>query len=167
MHVGGVPEPLLERLGQPRDLAGCPVVEHGAKTGAGQNRIVYVDEDTLAVLKAWRKVQLAERLAWGPAYQGAGYIVAQEDGQPYHPDYLTKSFTRAARKAELAGTKLNSPRLPRLRADLPGADVSWVSKAMGHKNIAVTNDTYGHLFEQGAKDLADLAQSFVPRRRTV
>jgi integrase len=46
-----------------------------------------------------------------------------------------------------------------------GADVSRVSKTMGHRNISMTNDTYGHLFDEGAKDTSDKARGFVPRRR--
>jgi integrase len=36
---------------------------------------------------------------------------------------------------------------------------------MGHRNISMTNDTYGHLFDEGAKDTSDKARGFVPRRR--
>lgn len=142
------------------------VVEREAKTDAGQDRVVYVDDDAVMVLKAWRKTQLAERLALGSKYHDGGYVVAREDGKPYHPDYLTKSFSHAVRRAGMAGVKLHSLRHFRASALISsGADIAQVSKTMGHKNISITNDTYGHLFEAGAKDLSDKAKGFVPRRR--
>jgi hypothetical protein len=44
-----------------------------------------------------------------------------------------------------------------------GADISAVSKDMGHKTIAVTSDLYGHLFEKASKAMARKAAKLVPR----
>lgn len=151
-----------------RVSVGYKVIERDTKSEAGQDRVVYVDADATAVLKAWRKAQLAERLAWGPAYLDSGYIITREDGQPYHPDYLTKAFARAARRCGMPGAKLHTLRHFRASALIStDADIAVISKAMGHKSIGVTNDIYGHLFEKGSKDLADRTRGQVPRRQAV
>lgn len=36
---------------------------------------------------------------------------------------------------------------------------------MGYKNISVTSDIYGHLFEKAAEELASRASGYVPRRK--
>jgi hypothetical protein len=48
------------------------------------------------VLRKWRKQQ---RLALGSDYHDPGvWVFTWEDGNPYHPEYLTKSFNRLARR---------------------------------------------------------------------
>jgi hypothetical protein len=46
-----------------------------------------------------------------------------------------------------------------------GADISAVSKEMGHRTIAVTSDLYGHLFEKASKNMSRKAAKLVPRSR--
>jgi integrase len=141
------------------------VVERGAKTDAGQRRVVYLDDDALDVLKAWRKAQDEERLAWGDAYQDGGYVFTRENGEPLHPNHVTKRYARLAAKHGMAGTKPHTLRHFRASALISsGADITAVSKTLGHKSISVTSDIYGHLFEKAAKDAAEKAAGFVPRR---
>ena len=45
-----------------------------------------------------------------------------------------------------------------------GADIAQVSKTIGHKNISVTSDLYGNLFDKAGKDLAERAAGLVPRQ---
>lgn len=141
------------------------VIEKDAKSEAGQGRVVFIDQDTLAVLKTWRRQQLQERLRWGPAYSDGGYVFTREDGQPYHPNFITKRYGRLARRHGMEGTKPHMLRHFRASALISsGADIAAVSKTMGHKNISVTSDIYGHLFEQAAEELAGKAAGFVPRQ---
>lgn len=44
-----------------------------------------------------------------------------------------------------------------------GADISAVSKELGHTTISVTSDMYGHLFEKASKRMARKAAKLVPR----
>lgn len=36
---------------------------------------------------------------------------------------------------------------------------------MGHKNISVTNDLYGNLFDEAGKAATEQAQGIVPRKK--
>jgi integrase len=140
------------------------VREKKTKTEAGDERIVYIDDDTLAALKQWREVQGEEREKWGSAYQDGGYVFTRQDGVPYHPDYLTKVYKRLATRAGLRTTKLHGMRHFRASALIStGADISAVSKELGHTTISVTSDTYGHLFEKASKRMAKKAARLVPR----
>jgi integrase len=76
-----------------RVTVGHEVVVSEPKTAKGR-RSVALDPATVAGLKAWRKHQAAERLAWGPAWTDAGLVFTREDGRPLHPREVTRAFTR-------------------------------------------------------------------------
>ena len=147
-----------------RVSVGYKVVERDTKTEAGQDRVVYLDADALADLKAWRRTQAKERLKWGEAYQDGGYVFTREDGTPYHPDYITKIVSRLLRRAGIPAGKLHALRHFRAAWLISiGTDIAVVSKTLGHKSIAITSDIYGSLQEKAAKDLAEKARGYVSR----
>jgi len=61
--------------------------------------LVALDATTVAVLRAHRRQQLAERLAWGAAWIDTGYVFTTEMGDPVHPDYVSRHFVRLVRHA--------------------------------------------------------------------
>jgi integrase len=69
----------------------------GTKTAAGA-RVVDLDAETVAALKLWRKVQAADREAWGPAYAESGYVFTDESGEPPHADHVANRFDRLLRQ---------------------------------------------------------------------
>jgi integrase len=149
-----------------RTTVGYEVREKTPKSEAGEDRIVYLDDGTLTVLKQWREQQAAERDTWGSAYHVSDYVFTREDGRPYHPDYLTKVYKRLATRAGLRTTKLHGMRHFRASALIStGADIAAVSKEMGHSTISVTSDLYGHLFEKASKRMAKRAAKLVPRAK--
>jgi len=72
---------------------GHEVVVGEPKTAKGR-RSVALDPATVAGLKAWRRHQAAERLAWGPAWTDSGLVFTREDGRPLHPREVTRAFSR-------------------------------------------------------------------------
>jgi integrase len=107
-------------------------------------RHLSIDPRTVAVLKAWRKVQLGERLAWGEAYQGTeDLIFTWEDGRPVLPDYVTKAFVKSQAGADVPRLKLHEARHTHatilLRA---GEAVHIVAKRLGHRDASVTLNVY-------------------------
>jgi integrase len=61
------------------------------KTEAGYRQIP-LDDETVRVLRAWRKRKLEERLHWGETYQDSGRLFCYEDGTALKPDYLSNRF---------------------------------------------------------------------------
>ncbi len=45
-----------------------------------------------------------------------------------------------------------------------GVDIAVVSKRLGHSQISLTSDTYGHLIGRAGSRAPDLAEALVPRR---
>jgi integrase len=82
-----------------RVLAGGQVVEKAAKSKAGM-RAVYLDAETVALLRAHRRRQAEDRLAAGPAWQDTGYVFTRPDGSPLPPASLTSAWRTAVRRAQ-------------------------------------------------------------------
>jgi integrase len=94
---------------------------------------------------AWRKRQTAERLAWGPAWTDAGLVFTREDGRPLHPQKITRAFPRHVLAAGLPMIRLHDLRHTHATLALAaGVHPKIVQERLGHANIAITLDTYGH-----------------------
>jgi integrase len=66
-----------------------------SKTATGRRR-VELDPATIAVLRAHRKRQAAERLAFGVGYRGHGRVFTRPGGEPLNPDAVSIQFKRRA-----------------------------------------------------------------------
>ncbi|MBE1485855.1 tyrosine-type recombinase/integrase [Plantactinospora soyae] len=151
------------QVNRQRVSVGYQVSEREAKSDAGQDRVVYLDGGATGALKTWRTTQRKERLAWGPAYADGGYVFTRENGEPLHPDAVTKIVGRMCRRAGMPAT-LHTLRHFRAAALIStGADISVVSKMMGHASIGVTSDIYGSLFEVAQQGVSEKAAALVPR----
>jgi integrase len=130
------------------------------KTERSRRRVA-LDPATVAALRAHRKRQATERLAFGPAYQDHGLVFCREDGTPIHPERVSGMF---AAHVEVAGL----PRIPlkNLRHTWASlalqADVhpKVVSERLGHATVSFTLDTYSHVMpglqEDAAATVAEL-----------
>jgi integrase len=63
--------------------------------------VVALDADTVAVMKAWRRAQVAERLSMGEQWTDTGLVFTFEDGTAYHPDRVNDIFEWDAFRAGL------------------------------------------------------------------
>jgi integrase len=67
--------------------------ESKAKTRAGKRR-VFLDHDTAGLLREHRKAQLKVRLKAGEAWADNDLVFCQDDGQPWHPEHVSKRFKK-------------------------------------------------------------------------
>jgi integrase len=109
-----------------------------------ERRDVALDAHTVATVRAWRKSQLAERLAWGAAYLDAeGLVFTWEDGRPVLPDFVTKAFGNLTTGLEVPRLKLHELRHTHATMLLrDGVPVHVVAKRLGHKDPSVTLNVY-------------------------
>lgn len=109
-----------------------------------ENRAVSLDARTVAALRAWRKLQAAERLEWGPAYEDAeGLLFTWDNGSPVMPDYLTKQFVKDQAGLGLPRMTLHGTRHTHATTLLrEGVPVHIVAKRLGHKDPSVTLNVY-------------------------
>lgn len=135
-----------------------PKLKPFPKTDHSRRRIA-LDVATIQELRAHRKRQLEERLAFGDGYHNHDLVFAQEDGSPVRPSSLSRSF---ARLAAAAGLPDLSPRpfhgLRHTYATLAleaGVPIEIVSKRLGHASIAITADLYQHVTRSLDRDAAE------------
>lgn len=81
----------------------------------------------------------------GNEYINSDYIFTWENGRPYTPDYITKSFKKIVRKSETLDSDLT---LHNLRASCvsilvhSGMDLKDIQKWVGHSDMQTTMNTY-------------------------
>jgi len=123
------------------------VLDSDPKTERGRRRIA-LDPETVRVLRDWRKVQLEERVAWGPAWTDTGYVFTREDGAPWHPDRISKIFLRLVAETGLPRIPVHSLRHTSASLALAnGVPLKVVQERLGHSSIAITADVYSHVTE--------------------
>jgi integrase len=91
-----------------RTIAGGSVVTGPPKTRAGQ-RIIAVDEHTLAVLRALRAEQREYRVMMGAGWRGGDLVFTHRDGTPLWPQRVTARFHAIAVRARLATDRRTRP----------------------------------------------------------
>jgi integrase len=104
-----------------------------------------LDPGTVAALKAWRKAQMAEQLAWGAVYADSGLVFTREDGTPLVTSSIGRTFARYQRDADLPRIRFHDLRHTHATLALQaGVHPKVVSARLGHASIAITLDTYSH-----------------------
>jgi integrase len=110
-----------------------------------ERRKVQLDRHTVAVLRAWRRQQAEERLAWGTAYEDTeGIVFTRENGSRPRPNAISKAFLRARVSClELPRITFHDQRHTHATILLrDGVPVHIVSKRLGHKDPSVTLNVY-------------------------
>jgi integrase len=135
------------------------------KTKAGE-RMVALDPDTVAVLKAHRAAQLRERLAWGEGWHDTGLVFTREDGQMLKPAAVTIGFRATAKKAGVPVIRFHDLRHTcatlALAADVP---MKVVSDRLGHSTMAITANLYTAVLPAVAREAALRIANVVPHTR--
>jgi integrase len=114
------------------------------KTSHGRRRIA-LGPATVALLREHRRVQAAERLAWGPAYRQADLLFPREDGTAIHPESFAKVFDRRVATSRLPRLSFHGLRHTHASILLAaGVNPKVVSERLGHASVAFTLDIYSH-----------------------
>jgi len=134
------------------------------KSEAGE-RTVALSADTVALLRAWRKQQREERLAWGEGWTDSGLVFTRENGQPWRPAYLSEHFRLLVRRAGLPPVRLHDLRHGAATLSLSaGVDIKIVQEMLGRSTSAFTRDVYTSVVPEIAAAAAEAVAAIVPRR---
>lgn len=123
-----------------------------------ERRKVQIDARTVSALRAWRKLQAEERLAWGAAYADTdGLVFTWENGTPVLPDYVSKTFLKAQAGLGLPRLVLHGLRHSHATILLrDGVPVHIVSKRLGHKDPSVTLNVYADVIPDDDTSAVDV-----------
>jgi integrase len=116
-----------------------------SKTATGRRR-VELDPMTVAVLRAHRRRQAEERLAFGAGYRDHGRVFTRPGGEPLNPDAVSIQFKRRAARLGLPPVRFHDLRHGWATMALEaGEHPKVVAEQLGHASVRVTLDTYSHV----------------------
>ena len=120
-------------------------------------RYVTLPVETMRLLKQYRAWQAAERLRLGGYYQDKGFLFAQDNGSPMHPDSVTTWLDKFSKRHGLPHIHPHSFR--HTMASMlyfAGVDSVSISKRLGHAQVSTTADIYAHIMEEADQRNADI-----------
>lgn len=117
------------------------------KTKAGY-RTISLSATAVTALKRQRIAQAEERLKAGETWNNEFNLVfTNRNGGPLRRTTIAqRDFTRVCKKAGIEGASLHTLRHTHASILIyQGADIKVISRRLGHENITITLQTYGHL----------------------
>lgn len=128
-----------------RTLVDGKPIEKPPKTDAGK-RVLPLDSTLIAQLRAFRKVQAAEKLAAGEVYRDGGYVCCDELGAASDPARLRRVWYRLMREAGVRKVKPYTASRHAAGSYLSRAGVSpeIIAAWLGHSDASFTMRTYVH-----------------------
>jgi integrase len=119
---------------------------------AKSRRTLPLSPALVAVLKAHRKTQTAERLRAGSVWAGTPYVFTTESGRPVEPRNILRALSSAADTAGLSDVGVHTLRHSAATQWLEnGIHLKAVSDLLGHGDISITADIYGHVSEETSR----------------
>lgn len=134
------------------------------KGGLNHQRRVPLDADTVKEFYAHKERQALERLYLGDdVWQDTGYVFVSENGEPIHPDTVTRIFSKLQKKAGLRYNRLHDTRHTHATELLrSGENLHVVAHRLGHRDAMVTATIYAHVDNEQA---ANASETFATRMR--
>ncbi len=128
----------------------------GATKSSGSRRVVYIDPQTVSVLREHRKRQREERLIAGPAWTATPDLVFRDEaGVRLQPDLFTRKFSKLVAASGLTPIRLHDLRHTYATLALKaGVHPKIVSERLGHATVGITLDLYSHVTPAIAREAA-------------
>ncbi len=127
-------------------------------------RVIDLDEQTVAKLRAHKTLQIGERSTWGSDYQDKDLVFPKENGEPLHPQTYSQAFERLVAASDLPRIRLHDLRHTHAMIALSaGVPPKVISERLGHDDPAFTLKQYAHVIPgmqaDAARQIADLVGS--------
>lgn len=132
------------------------VYESTPKTSKSDRYIVIPDE-TVALLRRYKAWQAEERLRLGAYYDNQGFVFAQDNGKPLHPDSVNVWLNKFSKRHDLP--HINPHAFRHSMASMlyfNGVDSVSISKRLGHAQVSTTANIYAHVIEEADERNADI-----------
>lgn len=126
-------------------------------------RLLYLDLETVKLLRTHRVRQREERLAAGPAWNGEHELVfCDELGGTLNPEWVSRDFRSKVRKAMVRDIRLHDLRHTYATLALKGGvHPKVVSERLGHATVGITLDLYSHVTPAIGRDAADVVAASI------
>lgn len=152
-----------------RVSAGGRVYDQEPKTEAGV-RTVTLPAQALDALRRQREMRAADMraaLARGWRYRNGGWVFATRTGKPLEPSRVSRDFRRVRDAAGVRALPLHALRHTAVSLQIAaGVPLEIISKRIGHRQVGITADRYGHLLPQADREAAAKLSAYLARRET-
>ncbi|WP_280889898.1 site-specific integrase [Streptomyces sp. LBL] len=129
-------------------------------------RTISMSSESATVLRAWKIKQDQERGKWSgeEAWVETNRVFTKENGEPYHPDWISRRFKRLVELSGLPPVRLHDLRhISATLSLLAKNDIKVVQERLGHSSRQITSDTYTSVLPQMMTAEAESTISMVPR----
>lgn len=131
------------------------VIAPRTKTSSSLRRL-WLTEETCQLLRQLRHQQLVERVKFGESYIVNDFVFKMENGDMMKPEYVSITFKKLLEENGLRHIRFHDLRHTAATLLLEsGVQIQDVSRYLGHSNISVTMDVYGHLSTETNKRTAE------------
>lgn len=132
------------------------VVEKDKTKNASSFRSFPLTDEARNIFLAAKEKEVENRRLFKNAYQENDYVFKWDDGHPYSPDYVTKQFSKLLKKHGLPHIRFHELRHSCASLLLnAGFTLKDVQEWMGHADIKMTANIYGHLDINRKQNMAD------------
>ena len=128
---------------------------------ANSRRYVKLPEQTMELLREYRRWQLEQQRIYGDKWQNTSFVFTQENGAPMNPTSLTGYCTDFSKRYGLPHINPHAFRHTMVSVlYFNGVDSISISRRLGHSKVSTTTDKYGHIMrkadEAAANCIADV-----------
>ena len=136
------------------------VCKEGTKTKSS-NRYYPINGLIKVLLNRVQQEQKQYKKLFGSEYVDSGFIFTKQNGEPISPNTLSTMWGKILKKYNLKRIRLHDLRhsCASLLID-KGYELKEISDWLGHSNISITADLYGHLFDKKKREMADSFANF-------
>lgn len=131
-------------------------------------RILPLFPEVKKMLAAMKIEQNSNKQLFGNCYKAnENYIFVWEDGTKIRADYPSRRLYKIVKENNLP--KMNFHGLRHSSASIlisKGFSLLHVSKFLGHSSTAITGSVYGHLFDEGKSDMANMMNDLLEKAKT-
>ena len=127
-----------------------------------KHRIYPLSPQLIELLRKVKAKQDEYRSFFGKEYIETQHVFTWENGKPISCDYLSQGFSRLRKKYNLPKIRLHDLRhtcASILLSD--GMELKDVQEWLGHANISMTADVYGHLDINRKKEIGSTMSNLV------
>lgn len=113
-----------------------------------------------AILNAEQEAQRVAKWRAGNVWSETGLVFTTELGTPMDPRNVLRAMSTASSRAGLSGVNVHTLRLSAATVMLEaGVRLKAVSELLGHSDIRITGDVYGHVRPEIARAAMDSLSS--------
>lgn len=137
------------------------IFEKGTKT-ANSERVNYISQTTIEILKKWQKEQLEKKLLLGSKWQGSKRVFTTDYGADIHPDTPSKILGKIIKKYNLKKITFHGLRHTNVTLMIAkGIQTQIISRKVGHSSVQTTDRVYSHFFEDEFKNVPNVMEDFL------